>query len=48
MMELSMEERSFIQRYRQASPRDQKMVQRRLRAAAAKAEREHTREKREK
>lgn len=42
MMELSLEERSFIQRYRQASPQEQELVRKRLRAAAAKAERERT------
>ena len=48
MMELSLEERSFIQRYRQASPQEQELVRKRLRAAAAKVERKQTREKREK
>lgn len=42
MMELSQRERSFILEYRQATPQEQELVQKRLRAAAAKAERERT------
>lgn len=48
MMELSQRERSFILEYRQATPQEQELVRKRLRAAAAKVERKQTREKREK
>ena len=40
MMELSMEERSFILEYRQASPQEQEFARQKLREAAAKAEQE--------
>lgn len=48
MMELSMEERSFILKYRQVTPQGQELARKRLRAAAAKAEQKQTGGKREK
>lgn len=40
MMELSMEERSFILEYRQASPQGQELARQKLREAAVKEEQE--------
>lgn len=45
MMELSMEERSFILKYRQVTPQGQELVLRRLREAAARAEQKQERGK---
>ena len=45
MMELSQQERVFIQRYREASPQGQELVRRRLREATARAEQKQERGK---
>lgn len=45
MMELSMEERSFILKYRQATPQGQELARQKLREAADRAEREQARGK---
>lgn len=44
MMELSMEERSFILKYRQATPQGQELARQKLREAAAKAKQEQVRD----
>ena len=45
MMEMSMEERSFILKYRQATPQGQELARQQLREAAARAEQERPRGK---